>query len=472
MCHTLQPRTLQPTLWAHHHLGSSADWAISTGAILPSQKGFLPYDGCAVHSFVLRSLINDSRRAKRNILLAWLDLRNAFGSVSHELLLLMMSRLGLCGKTLEVVGDIYRNSTIAIKTGRDSFTPDIPQNRGVKQGCPLSPLLFNITLEGLLRHLASCNYGYRLRGLSSINHLAYADDVCVIAGSKQQGQALLDRCVEFTTWAGRTFNEQKCGSLCAVNNVSPMYIDPNPLHLGPDNIPALSWRQRYKYLGCPVGAGSSQDLSAIRGPLLRDCEAIMMSQLAEWQKIDAFRRFLFPRLSYAFKVFFPGSSWCRKLNTSMRKWIKKDVSLPARACSSIYTPQALGGLGIPRCKDEMHIARAAQAFKFLADTRDPTIRAIAIQQLESVVRKRTRTPLTSPISREDLVAFLNTPAPSQEGARGDVKSLWSSVRASLQFTNSSIHLTQLPSFPTDLKSPGASVTGLINLSRKPHSEDT
>eukprot|EP00731_Ephydatia_muelleri_P013873 Em0007g1183a len=163
-----------------------------------------------------------------------------------------------------------------------------------------------------------------------------------------------------------------------------MYIDPNPLHLGPDNIPALSWRQRYKYLGCPVGAGSSQDLSAIRGPLLRDCEAIMMSQLAEWQKIDAFRRFLFPRLSYAFKVFFPGSSWCRKLNTSMRKWIKKDVSLPARACSSIYTPQALGGLGIPRCKDEMHIARAAQAFKFLADTRDPTIRAIAIQQLESV----------------------------------------------------------------------------------------
>ena len=270
---------------------------------------------------------------------AWLDLRDAFGSVSHKHLLLMMSRLGLCGKTLEVVGDIYRNSTIAIKTGRDSFTPDIPQNRGVKQGCPLSPLLFNIALEGLLRHLASCNYGYRLRGLSIINHLAYADDVCVIAGSKQQGQALLDRCVEFTMWAGLTFNPQKCGSLCAVNNVSPMYIDPNPLHLGPDNIPALTWRQRYKYLGCPVGAGSSQDLSAIGGPLLRDCEAIMMSQLAEWQKIDAFRRFPFPRLSYAFKVFFPGSSWCRKLDTSMRKWIKKGVSLPARACSSfIYTP--------------------------------------------------------------------------------------------------------------------------------------
>ena len=71
-----------------------ADWAIESGAILPTQKGFLPYDGCAEHSFVLRSILDDSRRSKRNVLIAWLDLRDAFGSVSHDLLLLMMSRLG------------------------------------------------------------------------------------------------------------------------------------------------------------------------------------------------------------------------------------------------------------------------------------------------------------------------------------------------------------------------------------------
>eukprot|EP00731_Ephydatia_muelleri_P036820 Em0330g3a len=419
-----------------------ADWAISSGAILPSQKGFLPYDGCVEHSFVLRSLINDSRRRKRNILLAWLDLRDAFGSVSHELLLLMMSRIGLCGKTLEIVGDIYQDSTIAIKTGRDSFTPDIPQRRGVKQGCPLSPVLFNIALEGLLRHLAACNYGYRLNQSISINHLAYADDICVIADSRQQGQALLDRCTEFTTWAGLTFNPQKCGSLCSINNVSPIYVDPTPLHLNADNIPAMSWRQRYKYLGCPVGAESSHDLTAIRGSLLRDCEKIMTSHLAEWQRLDAFRRFLFPRLTYVLKVFFPGSAWCRKLDTNLRKWLKKAVCLPMRAKSSfLYTPQSAGGLGIPSCEDEMHVARVVQAFKFLADTRDPSIRLIARQQLESVVRKRTRTPKTSPVTDDDLAAFLVSPAPSQEGARGDVKSLWSSVRASLQFTNSCIRLS-------------------------------
>ncbi|KAL5510064.1 hypothetical protein EMCRGX_G005537 [Ephydatia muelleri] len=346
-----------------------ADWAITSNAILPSQKGFLPYDGCVEHSFILRSILDDSRRSKRNVLVAWLDLRDAFGSVSHELMLLMMSRLGLCGKTLDIVADIYQGSTIAIKTGKESFTSDIPQQRDVKQGCPLSPLLFNIAIEGLLRHLASSPFGYHIGDKVAINHLAYADDVCVIAGSKMQGQALLDRCVEFTSWAGLTFNATKCGSICAINNVSPMYVDTNSLHLGNDIIPALTWRQRYKYLGCPVGAGSSHDLSAIKDSLLRDTERIMKSELAEWQKLDAYRRFLFPRLSYVLKIFFPGSLWCRKMDMSTRKWLKKAVCIPSRACSAfLYTPQSLGGLGVPCIEDEMHVTRVAQAFKFLADS--------------------------------------------------------------------------------------------------------
>ena len=142
-----------------------ADWAISSGAILPTQEGFLPYDGCAEHSFIMRSVLNDSRRSKHNLLLAWLDLRDAFGSVSHELMLLMMSRLGLCGKTLDIIADIYDGSTIAIRTGKESYTADIPQQRGVKQGCPLSPLLSNIALEGLLRHLASSRISSQRRHL-------------------------------------------------------------------------------------------------------------------------------------------------------------------------------------------------------------------------------------------------------------------------------------------------------------------
>ena len=167
----------------------------------------------------------------------------------------------------------------------------------------------------------------------------------------------------------------------------------------------------------------------------------MSSHLAEWQKLDAYRRFIFPRLQHVFRVFFPGSSWCKRMDMRARKWLKKAVRLPLRSCTKfLYTPQALGGLGVPNCEDDMHVARVAQAFKFLADTRDPIVRHIAILQLQETARKRLRIPSSLPVTLPMLEAFLNTPAPSQEGARGDIKSLWSSVRASLQFTHASIWL--------------------------------
>ena len=94
----------------------------------------------------------------------------------------------------------------------------------------------------------------------------------------------------------------------------------------------------------------------------------------------------------------------------------------------------------------MHVARVAQAFKFLADTRDPTVHRVALLQLEHVVRKRARIPNTIPLPLDQLSAFLNTPAPQNEGARGDVKSLWSSVHHSLQHTGATIHLSAESAF--------------------------
>ena len=279
-------------------------------AFSDAQKGFLAFDGCAEHNFLLRSIMTDSRQRKRNLLLTWLDLRDAFGSVPHHLMLHLMERLGLSGSVLDIVRDIYSHSTIAVRTGRELYTPAIPQNRGVKQGCPLSPIVFNIVHEGLLKYLTTNQAGYPIAGYT-INFLAYADNVCVMASTKVELQGLLNQCLEFAEWAGLTFNVKKCGSLCLVNEASRIYADQlfTPL-FGTEHIPALSWEERYKYLGCPVGA--------YRSPTNFLNGIVFASQLAEWQKLDAFRRFLLPRLCFVLKVVFPGVLWCQKLDTTLR----------------------------------------------------------------------------------------------------------------------------------------------------------
>ena len=101
-------------------------------------------------------------------------------------------------------------------------------------------------------------------------------------------------------------------------------------HLGADVIPALTWADRYKYLGCPSGAFRTweQDLVPVRETLVKDTSIIFKSPLAEWQKLDAFRRFLFSRLTFIFQVIFPGSIWCKKLDTTLRGIIKQGLRLP------------------------------------------------------------------------------------------------------------------------------------------------
>eukprot|EP00731_Ephydatia_muelleri_P013899 Em0007g1209a len=63
------------------------------------------------------AILTDSKKRKRDLILAWQDVCDAFGSVSHELFILCMQRIGLMGSIIDVVNDIYHDSTIAVRTG-------------------------------------------------------------------------------------------------------------------------------------------------------------------------------------------------------------------------------------------------------------------------------------------------------------------------------------------------------------------
>ena len=91
-----------------------------------------------------------------------MDLENAFGLVPTDHLLGSMDELGLTGFTLEVVHDIYTDLTMGMKVGKE-HTDTVKCRRGVKQGCPLSPILFDLALEQLVSGLEQGeNVGYRV----------------------------------------------------------------------------------------------------------------------------------------------------------------------------------------------------------------------------------------------------------------------------------------------------------------------
>ena len=200
---------------------------------------------------------------------------------------------------------------------------------------------------------------------------------------------------------------------------------PSQLTLEGEKIPTLAWEDRYKYLGCKIGADPKADLNQAKEGYLKDCDAIFRSDLTDWQKLDAMHRFASPRLTYILQNMDPPLNWAKSIDETTRKICKPHLKLPRRTTSSfLYAPTKAGGLGLPNIEDELHVFRVSSAYKLLFSEGDHRIRDIASSALAKTAETRSR-------GRRSPQAFLNHQADRGEGRCGDIKTIWSEVRSSL-----------------------------------------
>ena len=74
---------------------------------------------------------------------------------------------------------------------------------------------------------------------TTLNALAYADDLCLLCEDKDKLTPVLERVHTFAQWDKITFNIAKCGSLTMMNHNPIKYVDPFESILGSSPIPAL-----------------------------------------------------------------------------------------------------------------------------------------------------------------------------------------------------------------------------------------
>ena len=108
-------------------------WAIDNDLVSKEQKSARPSEGCYEHAFLLQSVIADTRRSHKNVFVAWLDLRNAFGSIPHSAITTTLTHIGVPLPLIEMISNSYSGATTQIPTP-NSLTADIPVLFGVKQG--------------------------------------------------------------------------------------------------------------------------------------------------------------------------------------------------------------------------------------------------------------------------------------------------------------------------------------------------
>jgi hypothetical protein len=160
---------------------------------------------------MLIAALEDSRLIQQDIYLLYIDFKNAFGSIDHAQLLAIMADLGYLQDAINLFGSIYSNSSTIFFGSYFGKTKPIHIQRGTIQRDTLSPYLFIVFLEPLLRWLGRGNLGYKLKTSQyTLNSVAYADDLAIITSDIKHIQPQINKIDKYCQWIGMELGIPKC----------------------------------------------------------------------------------------------------------------------------------------------------------------------------------------------------------------------------------------------------------------------
>ena len=167
--------------------------------VCPAQRGFLAGKSGDSHVVNINKLFYDSIRNKTSNLLFLLDTAKAFDSVDHTWIEAVLAKAAFPSWFRNFVKGSLSDVKVAPFFGEDP-TDWIAIERGVKQGCPLSPLLFLVAYDPLLEALAR----------NPATHLfAFADDIAIFTDSVSSITPSLLEISKFSILSGLGINKNK-----------------------------------------------------------------------------------------------------------------------------------------------------------------------------------------------------------------------------------------------------------------------
>nr|AAS66223.1 LRRG00132 [Rattus norvegicus] len=202
------------------------------------QVGFIPgMQGW----FNIRKTINVihyiNKLKEQNHMIISLDAEKAFDKIQHPFMIKVLERIGIQGPYLNIVKAIYSKPVANIKLNGEKLEA-IPLKSGTRQGCPLSPYLFNIVLEVLARAIRQQKEikGIQI-GKEEVKISLFADDMIVyLSDPKSSTRELLKLINNFSKVAGYKINSNKSVAFLytkekqaekEIRETTPFIIDPN-----------------------------------------------------------------------------------------------------------------------------------------------------------------------------------------------------------------------------------------------------
>nr|VZI27408.1 unnamed protein product [Spirometra erinaceieuropaei] len=145
----------------------------------PNQAGFRAGRGCADQIFTLRRILEFRHSYQQPTAVCFIDFAAAFDSVNRESLWRIMALDGVPAKIIAMIKAYYRSTTARVLV-RNNLSQPFGLRFGVRQGCILSPILFNYAIDWILGRAPRESDGVEFAPGHRLTDLDYADNIALL----------------------------------------------------------------------------------------------------------------------------------------------------------------------------------------------------------------------------------------------------------------------------------------------------
>ncbi|BES87413.1 Reverse transcriptase (RNA-dependent DNA polymerase) [Nesidiocoris tenuis] len=279
--------------------------------------------------------------------------------------------------------ELYENGGTRLQV-KGELSDRIPIKRGVRQGDPLSPLLFNLVVDTALRGLPA-EVGFSVSPEIRVGALAFADDVVLAASTGRGLQLSIDRFATQLGVCGLSVNPGKSStiSIVPVAKVKKTKIVEGDFRVGGEKLASRGIAETWRYLGVDfVGAAVG---SSVKTDLRRGLERIGRAPLKPQQRLRLLTVYLLPRLNYGLTFGRTTKGKLKKADQAVRAAVRGWLQLPHDAPVGYFHAKVKeGGLGIPALETTIPTLRKNRLLALRSSTWDV---ARALLDVEFVKRQ-------------------------------------------------------------------------------------
>lgn len=298
------------------------------GKILECQNGFRKGRSCIDAAFATKLIIEKRREFNLETHICFIDYEKAYDRINRGKLIEILEEHDIPRKILRIIQDIYTNNNIRVKTG-EKLSSIETINTGVRQGCPMSCILFNVYINEVIEKWLEVNRGggIALSQTTTLETLLFADDQVIFASNEDELQRGVYSLNRIATDYNMKISENKTKTM-AFQGREPVR---SKIVI---NGKIIEQTAEFNYLGCKLANSGEVDVDNKLKNFQRTTglinRVLRRNLVKKETRLRIYNTMAIPQLAYGCEIWSPNQRDLRRVEAAEMRFLRSTAGVTLR----------------------------------------------------------------------------------------------------------------------------------------------